>query len=130
MGSIRNLEVRLGQTIEDTINQKFGYREYSVTLPDGTSLEPRPEVTQQSLHRFNEAQIAVFIEKMGTGGIPSHMYQVMVSRAIPYDSVEQGGFWEIKRDDQLDPMNCIVLHIEYQDARYQVLLGVVKTDIG
>jgi len=131
MGNLRKLEVRLGQNLEDKLNQKLGYREYAVIPPSGVSIEPRPLVEQIDLNRVSSTLATSLIQSAQgesglDAGIPNALYKVHLSRNFSYEEFTQGGTWQIQRDDWQDPTSCYIAHHRETDARIELILGVLK----
>jgi hypothetical protein len=129
MANLRQIQVNLEQSVNDRVNQALGFREWAVQIPHFGDLQPRPEVKQANPRQFSEAAIANFLDVVGQNGIPNALFNIFVSRNIPESVINTGNYWVLQRDDQEQPMNCIVLQKVIKDDRFIVTVGVVKTDV-
>ncbi|CBA17876.1 virion structural protein [Acaryochloris phage A-HIS2] len=124
MATVREIEVNLGQTVDDRVSQLLGYREYTVTLPDGTVLsQDRPKVTQMKYDRLSQ-EVAAEVLRI-TNNIPNNVYNVRISRNIPEDSVRFGGDWVIQRDGR-QAITCALAGITERNAWLDCTLVVLK----
>lgn len=126
MGNLRRLEVRLGQSLDDRLNQKLGYREYRVTPPSGVPIEPRPLVVQIDMNRINETMAGYLLQMSPDSRMPNALYKVHVSRNFSYAEFTQGGSWFIQRDDWTEPTETAIVHHVEKDARIELTLAVLK----
>lgn len=127
MATLRQLAVRLGQDLEDKIEQKFGFREQSLEIPGYGLLEPRPRIEQVDLANSRQSTLATFAEGTADGGLPLAAYIAHVSRAIPESAVRAVNQWLLRHDDR--PSVAIpvkVVSIQQTDDRWLVYLAVLK----
>ncbi|CBA17769.1 virion structural protein [Acaryochloris phage A-HIS1] len=131
MTTVREIESLLGTTVEDSVLGDLGYREYVVTLPDGTILDTdspvagygRPEVKQMDWNRVSAASAAAILEL--TSGILNDAFDVRVSRQIAESSVRSNGFWTLTRDGQT-AMNCALVSVTIESAWWKCRVVVIK----
>lgn len=126
MSNLRKLGVKLGQRIDDRINQKLGYREYEVTPPSGIPINPRPLVRQVDINRISEAMAAQLLQSSQDAVMPNALYTVQLSREFSYAEFTEGGSWFIKRDDWEEATECAIAHHLEKDYRIELTLQVLK----
>lgn len=122
MVSVRQIEIDLTR-VEDNVLGSLGYREYSVVV-NNTTLDPVPEVIQKTSTSFSDEDVNKFIQAMGGRGNPSIFFKLTISRLIPEALLRTNNYWTLERDGYV--AECLPVDFKVEDARYIVILGVVK----
>lgn len=131
MRTVRQIEAQLGTEVEDAVLGQLGYREYTVTLPDGTLLDDdsplpkmgRPQVKQVDYARISEMEAAKILDI--TGGIPNDVFEVRISRQISEQSIRFGGFWNITHDT-FPAFQGLLTSVTVKDAWFICRVAVIK----
>lgn len=119
--TLREIQTKLGATVEDTVLQKLGYREWAVT-PSGASapLPFRPEVIQ--LDGYPKQLAYNDYLTSGYADTPRNFYVVKISRHdTPLETLTVEGRWTLQQDGQ-DPVEVTLAKLVQTDDRFLATL--------
>lgn len=128
MTTVREIEARLASEVEDGVLSRLGYREFEVIPPNGVAIVPRPQVKQVDLVNPKNQYVEGLLQNAGIYRATA-VFELLISRVVAKSVVTQFGTWTLTHDEDGSPVTCQLLDLKIQDARWKLLLAVIREDL-